>query len=69
MRRRSLRLGITTLLSATLLGGATPAVAYEGAIETVLEDALRFILWGLGLTDTAIARYADTGVGEALVPS
>ena len=29
MRRRSLRLGITTLLSATLLGGATPAIAYE----------------------------------------
>jgi AcrR family transcriptional regulator len=47
----------------------TPAVAYEGAVESVLEDALRFILWGLGLTDAAIARYAGAGADAALVPS
>ena len=42
MRRRSLRLGITTLLSATLLGGATPAVAYEMQRESA--TSLRIIL-------------------------
>ena len=42
MRRRSLRLGITTLLSATLLGGATPAVAYEMQRDSA--TSLRIIL-------------------------
>ena len=42
MRRRSLRLGITTLLSATLLGGATPAVAYEAQRDSA--TSLRIIL-------------------------
>lgn len=42
MRRRSLRLGITTLLSATLLGGATPAVAYE--LQRDSASALRITL-------------------------
>ena len=42
MRRRSLRLGITTLLSATLLGGATPAVAYEMQRDSA--SSLRIIL-------------------------
>ena len=42
MRRRSLRLGITTLLSATLLGGATPAVAYE--VQRDSATSLRIIL-------------------------
>ena len=42
MRRRSLRLGITTLLSATLLGGATPAVACEMQRDSA--SSLRIIL-------------------------
>jgi len=42
MRRRSLRLGITTLMSATLLGGATPAIAYE--MQRDSDSSCRIIL-------------------------
>lgn len=42
-----------------------PAVPYEGSIEAVLEDALRFILRGLGLTEGAIARHACPLAGAA----
>ncbi|MEK0084430.1 TetR/AcrR family transcriptional regulator [Benzoatithermus flavus] len=38
---------------------SVPTVPYEGSIEVVIRDALRFILRGLGLTDTAIARHVD----------
>jgi AcrR family transcriptional regulator len=48
-------------LAAMLAYGRLPGastVPYEGPIEVVLEDALRFILRGLGLTEAAILRHA-----------
>ena len=48
-------------------GGAVP---YEGAVETVIADACRFILRGIGLTEAAIARYEPaTAPADELVPA
>lgn len=41
----------------------TATVPYECDVHHILDDALRFILRGIGLTDEAIARYA-TGPAE-----
>lgn len=50
-----------------------PAVPYQGEIGAVLEDAQRFILRGLGLSEAAIGRHlaATTGAAPAagLVPA
>jgi TetR/AcrR family transcriptional regulator, transcriptional repressor of aconitase len=35
----------------------SPAVPYRGAIETVIEDAVRFLLRALGVTEAAIAAH------------
>lgn len=57
---------VAAMIAYARLPGAS-AVPYEGGVEEVIEDALRFVLGGLGLTDAAIARYA--GAAAALVPA
>lgn len=48
-----------------------PAVPYQGQIETVIADACRFILRGIGFTEAAIARHEPLPATQAadLVPA
>jgi AcrR family transcriptional regulator len=48
---------VIAMIAYARLPGAS-AVPYEGEVDAVISDALRFILRGLGLTDAAITRHA-----------